>query len=575
MTNAYVSSVAYNAVVQWAASTAYTVGQYRRQLAAPTVDNERVFKCTTPGTSGGTEPAWTLTNNGTTNDGTVVWTQVAGQEANQSAGNWTAPHARIESARTVMSLTLGDFIFVSSDHAETKAAASLVCSGSAGTFVSVLSVTRLGTNLPPTSADLQAGATVSTTGANSITLSDFYGWGLIFRAGSGASAASINFSTVNAVTALENCSLVLNNTNASSSIAGSTSFKVNVLLKNTAMTFGAVGQSFKPGPGEYQWIDTPSAVLGLIPTTLILPGFSGNSSHGNLEIRGLDLSAVNTTIVSATSWCGRFLAVDCKLHPSATLTSGTGASSLLSSCKFHNCDDSTNGRNFRFYEQYLVGSVQSDVTLYRGGGASDGVTNCSHKIKQIAGVSGTASSPLSGPWVSKRINATGNPVTASIEVISSQATAPKDNQIWMDVEALATTGSPLSTRYSSRAADVLQPGTTLTASTQTWSDGVTTRANSTSYAVGDTVKLASNPGRVFFCATAGVSAASEPAGYASAVDGGLVTDGSTVFRAMWRQKVTVTFTPQIKGVAHARICMAFASASPLPTVYVDPKLTIA
>ena len=54
----------------WAASTAYTVGDTIR----PTTPNSRVFKCTTAGTSGGTEPTWNTTVSGTTNDNTVVWT---------------------------------------------------------------------------------------------------------------------------------------------------------------------------------------------------------------------------------------------------------------------------------------------------------------------------------------------------------------------------------------------------------------------------------------------------------------------------------------------------------------------
>ncbi len=133
---------------------------------------------------------------------------------------------------------------------------------------------------------------------------------------------------------------------------------------------------------------------------------------------------------------------------------------------------------------------------------------------------------------------------------------------------------PITSRYTSRAADALQAGATVTASTQAW-DATATRANTTVYALGNIIKLASNVGRVFVCTTAGTSAGSEPAGYASAVDGGSVTDGTAVFRAAWRQKATVTFTPAMKGVVRARANTALASSTPGGIVYFDPKLTIA
>src|SRR5262245_19495869 len=73
----YCDSVAYTAVAQWAASTAYTVGQIRRQLAAPTAGHERCFVCYQAGTSGASEPtgSWLTAAKGQLfiTDGTVRW----------------------------------------------------------------------------------------------------------------------------------------------------------------------------------------------------------------------------------------------------------------------------------------------------------------------------------------------------------------------------------------------------------------------------------------------------------------------------------------------------------------------
>ncbi len=70
---------------KWTATTAFTVREVRDaatgSIVRPTDDsgqgfNDRHFKCTTAGTSGGTEPTWNLTIGGTTSDGSVTWTTI-------------------------------------------------------------------------------------------------------------------------------------------------------------------------------------------------------------------------------------------------------------------------------------------------------------------------------------------------------------------------------------------------------------------------------------------------------------------------------------------------------------------
>ena len=41
----------------------------------PATPNGRIYRCTTAGTTGGSEPTWPTTDNGTVNDGTAVWTE--------------------------------------------------------------------------------------------------------------------------------------------------------------------------------------------------------------------------------------------------------------------------------------------------------------------------------------------------------------------------------------------------------------------------------------------------------------------------------------------------------------------
>lgn len=71
------SGIGYSAVTAWAASTAYAAGDIRR-ATAPSVGNERCFVCIVAGTSGASEPTWTLTKGGKTTDNTVTWMECTG-----------------------------------------------------------------------------------------------------------------------------------------------------------------------------------------------------------------------------------------------------------------------------------------------------------------------------------------------------------------------------------------------------------------------------------------------------------------------------------------------------------------
>ena len=64
-----------SAVAAWAASTSFSVGDVRR--ATTVQDTGFVFKVTTAGTSGSTEPVWNSSIGETTADNSVVWTAIS------------------------------------------------------------------------------------------------------------------------------------------------------------------------------------------------------------------------------------------------------------------------------------------------------------------------------------------------------------------------------------------------------------------------------------------------------------------------------------------------------------------
>ena len=59
----------------WQPSTSYSVGQYVIPTTYNSSGPKRLYRCTTAGTSGSSEPTWPTTDGGTVSDGTVEWTE--------------------------------------------------------------------------------------------------------------------------------------------------------------------------------------------------------------------------------------------------------------------------------------------------------------------------------------------------------------------------------------------------------------------------------------------------------------------------------------------------------------------
>ena len=177
-----------------------------------------------------------------------------------------------------------------------------------------------------------------------------------------------------------------------------------------------------------------------------------------------------------------------------------------------NCD--SGDTNYRLWIEDYAGSIKSETTLVKTGGASDGDTPLSWKMATTA----NAEYPLvllrSPEIFSERITSTGSAKTITVDILHDSATALKDDEIWLEVQYLGTSGFPLGSFANDSKADVLAAGANQASSSATW-----------------TTTGMGNPNK---------------------------------------QKLEVTFTPQEKGVAIVTVCMAKASY----TVYVDPLAVV-
>lgn len=575
MPNIYVSSAKYAAVPAWTASTVYSSasnggrGDYVRQLATPAVGSERVFRCTTGGTSGGSEPAWTVTKNATTTDNTVVWTECTGQEADQASGNWKAPHASLSNAAAWGAA--GDTFFVGKTHAWTQAAAmTIAVPGTLAAPCTVLCVDEAG-SVPPVAADVSTGATETTTSLNAMTVSPTFAHieGIAFSCASGANNRSLTIGAGTCDIVFKNCKLQLGGTSGGQITfgGGSSTQAGRITLDNTSVQVAAPTSGLAVSNMLLRWRNTPNAVTGAtLPATLFISSAPQNSQ--NVVLEGVDLSAMGSgkTLVGAISANGEYILKDTKLNGAVTVA----ATPTTSGMAVYAVRSDSAGVNYRTEAYRYAGTQTVETALVRAlTDATDGLTALSWKVSTTANAKFLTPMRLMPMAVFNTV--TGANVTATIYGVWNAAALPNNDDIAFDLEYLGSASSPLGSFATSGRATVLSASTPLSASTKSWdSSGVAARANSTAYSVGQVIKLASNPGRVFFCTTGGTSAASEPAGYASAADGGSVTDGTATFRAAVRFQMAVTLStpqPAMIGPMYAYVSVF----KPSSTFWIDPS----
>jgi hypothetical protein len=422
---------------------------------------------------------------------------------------WTDAYTTLTAA--LAGVSAGDTIYVSHQHAESTAGAvTLTSPGTAASPVRILCANDGAT--PPTA--LATTGTVDTTGANALTIGGgfAYVYGLKFTAGSAANSAALNVNA-NTVTwwRLEQCTLKLGNTNAASRInfGGLTGQDDNLYeLINSHLEFGATGQFVQVGT-RVVW-QGGSLVNATIPTALLTS--TANTTPGILECRAVDLSAAGSgkTIVTGTTgnvFEARF--ENCKLGASVTL-SGTPAGQGGARVTFVNCD--SGDTNYRYAKHAYQGTITQESTIVRSSGASDGTTAISRKMVS------TANSKFFSPLESDPIyiwnENTGSAISVTAEVVTDNVTLT-DAEAWIEVEYLGTSGVPLGSVATDRAADILATPANQTSSSVTWTTtGLTTPT---------------------------------------------------------KQKLVASFTPQEKGLLRAKIMLAKAST----TMYYCPKLAVA
>lgn len=442
-------------------NTAVVLGQVIKR------DNAASYQiCTTAGTAGnGAEPAFSDTAGVTTADNTVTWTSlgVVGNFA-----DWSTPHARLKNAHTSTWGASGNTFWLASEHAETQSAShSLLLAGGASNPTYNYCVTK--TTVPPTSANLTTGASIATTGANAL---DIYGYaycsGLVFSVGSGAVNSKLTLCNSNVGRMrLFNCALrKLGTTGVSGAITLGDYGLGNYVceLVNCTVEFGSTNDSISAY--NCKWYDTADAISGSTFPTVLISGITGSGPVCYLE--NIDLSALGSgkTIFGAIN-TGRKYAKNCKFDSSVTKS----ATPNYSDGEVNIINSDSAATNYINEKYGYYGSHVPETTIVRTGGATDGTTPVAWKIVT------TANSKWLFPFECMPLAAwndtVGSSVTLTVYGVWGGGAVPLNDEIWIDVNYMGSTATPIGTKTTTTKADNLATGANTTTDTSTWGGSTT------------------------------------------------------------------------------------------------------
>lgn len=487
-----------------------------------------------------------------------------------TGADWTNAYTTLAAA--LAAKAAGDQFWVAQDHNATQGSAKTLASpGSQAAPCTVMCVNKAGT-VPPVAADLRTTAIEETTGAFaiSITTGNTFWYGMILNNSSGATGANLTIAgSGQGHNRFKNCAINQVGTAAGNRIIlGAGALDGTYSFDDCTFSFGATGQRFQLLQSLTHIRGGTIGATGSVVTSL----FEHGSRGGSALVENVDMTnLISSSAVFPTS-VGQINVVvrNCKVGSGFVkipTTPTRGASLILSNV-------SNGDVNYEQSKYQFEGNHETSITVKRTGGFSDGTTGLSAKFTTNSGAS--INWPFRGLPIAAWHDSEGANITVTVEGVGDPrhfSALPTNAEFWLELDYLGTAANTLGVTKSGGPATPLTAGSAYAASTEAWDGGATARANTTAYNLGDVIKLASNAGRIFICTTAGTTAGSEPGGYASAVDGGSVTDNTATFKAAWRFKAVVTTTaaPQNKGPLNVTPVMAKASS----VLYLDPKLLVA
>lgn len=434
-----------------------------------------------------------------------------------NGSSWTDAYVTIGAAVAVSAA--GDTIYVSNNHAESQTTSTTwTFPSSVDNPVKVICVVDTAT--PPTTLS-DSSAYFRTSGAYSLLIAGaayFYGLQLIVGNGSSSQCYLLLCAGTAGVHNLvfDKCFLRVATTSSLAKIYLGNSQSTNndtgeVTLINSSIQLGATGQSISPRGIPFRWRNNGSQgfILGSVPNYVFQSQVGYNSPA--VRIEGVDLSNLTGSLIDSSIDAPLKVKIrNCKLNVALTPWGGTVIGPGVE-LEMDNCD--YGDTNYRMERYKYQGNVKTETVKVLTGGANDGTTTISWKITtNTTGASFV--SPFESPEIVVWNDSVGSSKTVTVEILHDSITNLKDDEIWLEVQYLGTSGYPLGSIITDRKTDILSTAADQTTSTAIWTTTGLTNPNT--------------------------------------------------------QKLSVTFTPQEKGCILAKVMVAKANY----IVYINPKITI-
>jgi hypothetical protein len=415
------------------------------------------------GTAGsGSEPGFSDTAGVATTDNTITWRSL-GPVGNFTGGQ--APHARLANACASTWFAAGNTIYVGDNHAESQTTfINPQPAGSSATVGRILCHNHSG-SYPPTASDLRTGAVIATTASANIVLTpggSLYVYGISFRVAVGAAGGNNFGVTASSVPVyLDNCLIDIATTAGSGNIAITGSGIV--IFNNTTIKFAHTSQILAVNTTNFTWQNTGQILASgsSVPVNFINP-----ISLISVVLEAIDLSQITGNIVTTSaSAIGSVLIKDCKLNASAVfpVAGQPGVTYQLVRCD-------SSGTGYKSARYTYDGTETTETGITRVGGASDPAGQAqSRKIVTTANVQWLR------PFAAEPY-ATWNAVTGANVVVTVYGTInagalPNNDDIWIEIEYLGSSASPLGSVVKTTKASVLAANAAVASDGSTWNGG--------------------------------------------------------------------------------------------------------
>lgn len=403
----------------------------------------------------------------------------SGAEASPYESPTSAAHAL--ATLNALALAINETMWVNSTHSESPASAQTFTSPAAATPKAPQRLLCV-SDFDASPGTLATGAAVKTSsGAYNISfVGAWHCHGLTIAPGDGGTTGAdiLLGSTAKASTmTFDACTFKLCNASASeiwiSENAGLSVDESRFVLNGCTVNFGnASNKIYLNSPGIYI---SDLKLSGTAPTTL----FHTTAGAAFIAlVENSDLSGVNWTNLlnvftgAGYGTSGTLRLRNCKLPASWNAYTGTWSAHGIE-IYIDNCNSASG--NHVMQRHTYAGSVYADTSIYATTGpANDGTTSFSWRM-----VSRNTSifQPLYSEWINVWVDDTSTSITPSVEILVSGdgAAALTDADVWLECDAMTTSGYPIATRRSDRVAQVIDSGSDQAAGTTAWTgDGYTT-----------------------------------------------------------------------------------------------------